>query len=214
MDLTIDHLNAKGEDVLFRFAVSDTTTGAPLTGARPAAWVDPIRGTLSCTEKVRDFLAGSVFSRAELDLNSFYVLALNQDNTLTVVDPLFGYGGTKLLAMVQLKSPGLDWALTPDQSRLFVSMPDTNAVAAIDTRSWKVLANPDVPGHPGRLAIQPDARLAWVARDTGVSAIDAANFRTAGNIDTGHGRHEIAFSSDSRFLFVTNRDDASFGCPL
>jgi DNA-binding beta-propeller fold protein YncE len=189
--------------------VSDTTTGSPVTGAKPAAWIDPMRGSLSCAEKVKDFLAGSVFSRAELDLNSFYVLALNQDATVTVVDPLFGYGGTKLLAMVQLKSPGLDWALTPDQSRLFVSMPDSNGVAAVDTRSWKVLANADIPGHPGRLAMQPDGRLVWVGRDAGVSAIDAANLRLVGALNTGRGAHEIAFSGDSRFLFITNHDDAT-----
>ena len=32
---------------------------------------------------------------AELDLNQFYVLALNNDATITVVDPRFGFGGTK-----------------------------------------------------------------------------------------------------------------------
>ena len=33
-------------------------------------------------------------------------LALNEDATISVVDPLFGYGNSKLLTMVFLKSPG------------------------------------------------------------------------------------------------------------
>ena len=35
---------------------------------------------------------------ADLVLNVYYVLTLNGNGTIGVVDPLFGYGGTKLLA--------------------------------------------------------------------------------------------------------------------
>ena len=55
-----------------------------------------------------------MLSRPEVDLNVYYVLALNEDATISVVDPLFGYGSSKLLTMVFLHSPGEDWALSAD----------------------------------------------------------------------------------------------------
>src|SRR5262245_19490567 len=85
----------EGDDVVFRFAIRDATSGAPLPGAKPAAWMD-LRHTgqpdTNCRTRVQELLSGSIFRRAELDLNVFYVLAMNQDATITVVDPLFGFG--------------------------------------------------------------------------------------------------------------------------
>ena len=57
-------------------------------------------------KKAKSMVNASVMSPADLDLNVYYVLTLNGNGTIGVVDPLFGYGGTKLLAMVPLKSPG------------------------------------------------------------------------------------------------------------
>ena len=38
-----------------------------------------------------------------------------------------------------LKSPGEDWLLTRDGELLFVTLPASNQVAVITTRSWKVI---------------------------------------------------------------------------
>ena len=56
----------------------------------------------ACRKKAETLIGGSLFAAAELDLNVYYVLALNDNATLTVVDPRFGFGGTKLLALVDL----------------------------------------------------------------------------------------------------------------
>jgi YVTN family beta-propeller protein len=209
----------EGDDVLFRFRITDTATGSPVTGANPAAWMsrrsdDKRSPNETCAEKVQKFLSGTIFAQADLDMNIFHVLALNDDATITVVDPLFGFGGTKLLAMVALKSPGEDWVLTSDEKRLFVSMPDAKQVAVIDTSTWKVIANLDVGSRPERVALQPDQEYLWVSHDTsgnqsndsGVTAITAAGLELVANIPTGKGTHAMAFSEDSRFAFITNRD--------
>ena len=73
-------------------------------------------------------------------------MALNDEATISVVDPLFGFGGTKLLALIPLSAPGIDWVLTEDQSRLFVSL--ANAVAVIDTHTWKVIEEIAMPMDP------------------------------------------------------------------
>lgn len=212
----------EGDLVRFRFRVNDTNSGAPLSGLYPAAWLDlHVKNgqgeARSCKEKVGSFIGASLISPAELDLNVYYVLALNDDATISVVDPLFGYGTTKLLDMIFLKSPGEDWVLTSDQKTLFVSMPDSDLVAVADTATWDVVANLPVGGHPSRVALQPDGKYLWVSHDSppgkqgesGVSVIDTDGPSVVKSIPTGKGRHEIAFSADDRLAFVTNQDDGT-----
>lgn len=202
-----------------RFKFSDST-GNPLSGLYPAAWMErlgakagliesPEGAPPDCKKKVESFIGGSLLSRPELDLNVYYVLALNQDATISVVDPLFGYGNSKLLTMVFLKSPGEDWAISQDGNRLFVSMPEVNQVAVVETAGWKMEKEIDVPGKPRRVALQADGQYLWVATDTGVAAIDARKAEKVADVATGKGGHDMVLSDDSRFLFVTNAADGT-----
>jgi cytochrome oxidase Cu insertion factor (SCO1/SenC/PrrC family)/DNA-binding beta-propeller fold protein YncE len=213
----------EGEHARVRLTITDSQTGSPISGAYPGGWIDrlPQQGDLetraggaSCKEKVEAFLGGSILSRPEVDLNVYYVVSLNEDNTLSVVDPLFGYGSSKLLAMVFLESVGEDWALGPGAGRIFVSMPEASKVAVVDTESWKVIANLPTGPHPRRVALQPDGAYLWVAYDGGgegggVTVIDTRQLAVAGDLRTGRGAHDLAFSDDSRFAFVTNEADGT-----
>ncbi|HEX8354109.1 MAG TPA: YncE family protein [Pyrinomonadaceae bacterium] len=210
-----------GRDAVVRFRVRDTATGTPLSGVRPAAWASrrsaatpPDAG--QCREKVQSYLQGSLRARPDVDLNAYYLLALNQEPNLSVIDPLLGFGGSKLVTLVMLKSPGEDWVLTPDRSRLFVSMPLVNAVAVVDTTTWKVVSEVGAGVRPTRLALQPDGKYLWVANEGagegepgGVTAVDTASLKVAANFRTGAGAHEIAFAEDNGFAFVTNRNDGT-----
>jgi YVTN family beta-propeller protein len=207
----------EGDDVTIRFTITDTSTGAPLRNLYPVAWMDLRRddANVDCTKKIASFLGQSLTSRPEFDLNTYYVLALNQDSTITVVDPMFQFGGTKLLAIVALKSPGHDWALTSDQGKLFVSMPDSNQVAVVDTLTWKVINNIDAGPGAARLALQPDEHYVWAAYSdsasgaagSGVAPIATNDLKVKAKIPTGRGIHDIAFSGDNNLAFVTNKDD-------
>ena len=202
-----------------RLTITDTLSGTPMSRLYPGAWMDLLDATLpgeapetDCKKKVEALVSGSLLSRPDLDLNTYYVLTLNADATLSVVDPLFGYGNSKLLTMVFLKSPGEDWALADADNRLFVSMPEANSVAAVDTASWKVVSDIATGARPRRLGLQPDGHYLWAAWDGGVSAIDTAGLRKVADIKTGRGGrggHDIAFSDDSRFVFVTNEEDGT-----
>ncbi|MDL1940518.1 cytochrome D1 [Candidatus Jettenia sp. AMX1] len=204
----------EGDDVTVQFRITDTTTGAPVTTLDPAAWIQ-LSTTDDCAEKVQSLLSGSLSSRAEIDLNIFYVLTLNDEASISVVDPLFNYGGSNLLARVPLKSPGEDWVMSQDQRRLFVTMPQANQIAVIDTAAWKVVANVDTGQRPMRIALQPDEKYLWVGADgaadtldttSGVTVIDTVSLKKVAHIPTGAGHHEIAFTGDDRYAFVTNRD--------
>ncbi|HEY1403448.1 MAG TPA: cytochrome D1 domain-containing protein, partial [Pyrinomonadaceae bacterium] len=189
---------------------------------RPAAWIDErARGTTStdakaCREKVQSFLTAQLSQRPDIDLNSYYVLALNEEANISVIDPLLGFGTTKLLTVIFLKSPGEDWVMSADRRWLYVSMPLINQVAVVDTATWKVVANIDTGAKPVRVRVQADGKYLWVGTDGlsdtaagGVTVIDTATAKVAANITTGAGHHEIAFSPDDRFAFVTNKTDGT-----
>ena len=204
------------EDVSVRFTITDTTTGTPLTGVYPSAWMDlraaegPGTDPRICVKKAETLSSGSLFSRAEADLNVYYVLALNDDPTITVVDPLFGFGGTKLIALIDLPSPGADWVLSADQTRLFVSLPATNQVAVIDTATWRLLTTLEAGPRPTRLVLQPDGHYLWVANDAtdlqaaGVTVLTTLHPTRVAHLPTGRGPHDIVVSDDNRFVFVMN----------
>ncbi|HKP73012.1 MAG TPA: cytochrome D1 domain-containing protein, partial [Pyrinomonadaceae bacterium] len=210
----------EGKEATVKFTIRDTTN-QPLTNLRPAAWIDRRKaGTTTdakvCREKVQSFLQAQLTQRPDIDLNSYYVLALNEEPNISVIDPLMGFGSSKLLTLVFLKSPGEDWVMTKDRRKLFVSMPLINQVAVVDTSTWKVVANVDAGTRPTRLRLQSDEKYVWVANDGdaanapgGVTVIDVAAGKVAANIPTGAGHHEIAFSPDDRYAFVSNKADGT-----
>jgi len=124
----------QGDPVSFRFRISDTASGAPIRNIQPAAWLEPRhpgeqRTSEGCIQKLKGFMGGGLSTAAETDLNVFYALTLNADPSISVVDPLFSFGGSKLLALVPLRSPGYDWVLGADRRKLFVAEPGANSVA-------------------------------------------------------------------------------------
>ena len=199
------------EDVNIKFKVTDTTTGTPVKGLGLSAWIslrqsDKVTEPAQCREQIRSYLTGSLRTRPDVDLNSYYVLALNKSADISVLDPLLGFGGSKLLTLVMLKSPGEDWLLTRDREKLFVTLPQIDQVAVIDMRSWKVTNYIDTGSKPTRIITQPDQQYLWVANDGGVTVIDPANLKVVAKVQTGAGQHDLAISDDNKFAFVSNHD--------
>lgn len=222
IEFTADPLvqNAKikaAEDVNIKFKVTDTTTGTPVKGLGLSAWIslrpsDKATDSAQCREKIRSYLTGSLRTRPDVDLNSYYLLALNKTPDISVIDPLLGFGGSKLLTLVMLKSPGEDWLLTRDGEKLFVTLPLVDQVAVIDTRNWKVTNYIDTGNKPTRIAVQPDQQYVWIANDGtdgGVTVIDPMNLKVVAKIQTGAGRHEIVLSNDNQFAFVSNHESGT-----
>lgn len=207
------------DTVVVQVRFTDAATNSPLAGGSPAAWIDRRSGAqpitqAQCVGKVKRFAEGSTFSRTEMDLTSYFVVTMNSDPTLTVVDPRFGYGDTRLLAMVTLNGPGEDWALTADGKRLFVSVPASNEVVAVDATSWRIAEAAGSIPRAARVALQPDEAYLWVAyggddEDSGVVVLTARDLKAAARIRTGRGYHHLAFTQDSAFAFVSNPGDGT-----
>ena len=205
------------EDVNIKFKVTDTTTGTPVKGLGLSAWISLRQGDKAtepaqCREQIRSYLTGSLRNRPDVDLNSYYVLALNKSADISVIDPLLGYGGSKLLTLVMLKSPGEDWLMSRDRERLFVTLPLIDQVAVIDMRSWKVTDYVDAGIKPTRIIAQPDQQYLWIAndgKDGGVTVLDPAALKVVAKIQTGAGQHDLAISNDNQFAFVSNRESGT-----
>jgi len=222
-DNTVDTVT-EGHYANVEFRITDAETGTPIKGIYPAVWLDiakPWEGEASdvgvnCKDRVQMYMQGIVGVRPLVDLNSYYVLVMNQDATITVIDPIIGVAGiTKLYAKINLLAPGADWAKTRDEKFLYVSMPSSDQVAVVNLTTFKVKTNIAAGDNPVRVALQPDEKYLWVANgevgaDTGgVSVIDIVNGEKVGYIATGGGHHELAFSHDSRYVYVSNRDEGS-----
>jgi YVTN family beta-propeller protein len=197
------------EPARIRFDIADVATGEPLRRVVPGAWIDLQQGgqaALTCREKIRAYTQGGLAFRPVIDLNSWHLVTLNREPTLSVIDPMLGMSQTKTLALVRLDAPGADWVRTIDNNRLFVSLPDAGQVAVIDTVSWKVEARIAVGDRPVRTVLQPDGRLLWVGHegDAGVTVIDTATLEIRQRIATGAGPHEIAVGNDGSIAVVTN----------
>jgi len=207
-----------------RFTIKNEASGEPLRAANPGAWMDmsqvlqgrPGAEQKSCKDKVSLYLQGAVGMRPMADLNSYFVVVLNADPSLSVVDPLVSMAGrTSTMAKIMLPGSGADWAQTPDQKRIFVSAPRVGKVAVVDAEGFKLAATIDAGKEPTRVVMQPDGKFLWVGNDgkgageSGVTVINAETNAVVARMATGKGHHEIAFTDDSRTAFVSNRDDGT-----
>lgn len=212
-----------GRALRVRLALHDAATQTPLTGLHPSAWMSLREGEdVPCNTRARAFLRRAIMEKQpDMDLNDYYVLVLNQDETIHVVDPQFSSGRPRLVASIALSGRAADWALSSDQSKLFVSVNQVSVnqvsvsqpgeIVMIDTATWAIVHRARISGA-AKLALQPDEHYLWSSysgSESGVAVLSAANLQLAARIPLRAGRHDMAFSNDSRLAFVTNPGAAS-----
>jgi YVTN family beta-propeller protein len=204
-----------GSDAQVTFRVTDSHTGQPVGGLRPSAWISSralahTPDEAECKDKIGTFLGGLLAARPEINLNAYYLLTLNHDNTITFINPQISFL-TKLESIVTLPGLGADWVLSKGKDTLYVTLPEQSQVVAINMLTRKIVAALAVgeKAQPMRVALQPDGRYVWVGLDgsANVAAIDTATNRVAAIVPAGKGLHNMAFAEDSRYLYVTNSKD-------
>jgi YVTN family beta-propeller protein len=218
MVVTTEPLDASptGQDVRLTMRLSDAVSGAPLAAANPAAWLslnrrgspptEPI-----CRREVAAYLGGNPFVRPDVDLTGFTLAVMNRDPTVTVLDPQGGLGGSRMLAMLPLESPGVDMAVGLKPPRLYITEPAAKRLGVIDTERWQQPVNVALADPPAALLLQHDGQRFWVAaaRDGAVTAIATGDLAVNARIPLGGGAHLLAMTGDDHRLLVTNQDDGS-----
>ncbi|WDE14288.1 beta-propeller fold lactonase family protein [Thalassomonas haliotis] len=207
-------------DAVFNFTISDGS-GVPVSGVYPAGWMQRRAESMpntpaSCKNMVKSFIGGSLLAQPTVNLNTYYVLVLNQDASISVVDPLFHFGGSNLLTMVALSSPGFDWQLAELRQKLFVSLPQSRRLAVIDSQSFQLVNEVEIPGIPKEMALQQDQHYLWLAYERamepqaeagqatgqGVLVIDTRSLDLVADFPLGAGPHHFAFSGDDQYAFI------------
>jgi YVTN family beta-propeller protein len=204
---------AAGADATVSFRLTDKRTGQPISGLHPNAWITSriashAPNQAECKDKIRTFMGGLLSARADIDLNSYLMLTLNHDNTITFINPQVSFNITKLESIVTLPGPGADWTLSINKDFLYVTLPNQSAVAIINAITRKLIGTVQTGENtrPMRIGLQPDGRHVWVGLDDSatVAVIDTTTNKLAAAVPAGAGLHNIAFTPDSRFAYVTN----------
>jgi YVTN family beta-propeller protein len=218
IDVTTEPLGGAptGQDVRLTVRLTDATSGAPLALANPAAWLSVNRrgsppSEPVCRREVAAYLGGNPFVRPDVDLTGFTLVAMNRDPTVTVLDPQGGFGGSRMLAILPLESPGVDMAVGLKPPRLYITEPVARRLAVIDTERWQQTVSVALTDSPASVLLQHDGRRLWVAaaRDGAVTAMAADDLAVAARIPIGGGAHLLAMTGDDHRLLVTNHDDGS-----
>ncbi len=193
----------------------------PINNWQLGAWLDRESDSVSgavpvCGQRVSRYLSGNLIERPLLDLTGYYVLSLDAESSVSVLDPSVSFSGrSSLYSAMKLDGKGFDWIKTSDDMRLFVALPNENKLAIADLQTLSVLDHLVLSGQPTRLALQPDERLLWVGltgtspQESAIEIIDTIHDKSVTRIPLSPGYHEIAFSSDGRHAFISNRQSKS-----
>jgi hypothetical protein len=199
-----------GQSLTAAFTVSDRE-GQPARGLHPLGWmrlldegdepVDPA----GCRAQVKRYLGGLLSEQPDVDLNGWLVMALNDDASITVINPQIALSRTRLLASISLPARGADWALHPDKERLYVTVPGAGRLSAVDTRSMRLAGSVEAGRRPTRVLVHPSGSTVWVGADGGdeVVVLDARTLETRARLPVGPGHKELAFADGGRLAFLS-----------
>ena len=205
-------------NVAVKLRFTDAVSDNAVAGARPRVWVSLGKGETKlseeeCKNKIKSFASGQLATKADVDLNGFRVVTLNDDKTIAFINPLIAFSRTKLESIIELPGKGADWVLSNDKEWLFITIPDRSMIAVVNVAKRKLFTTLDTGAgsKPFRITMQPDGRYAWIGLDnsSNVLAIDVESKKLAAAVGVGNGLHQIAASTDSRFIAVTNSADDS-----
>jgi len=215
--VTLSTRTAGGDSgaALAELRFTDAATGAPLSGLRPAAWMQLRRSPADletpCEDRARSFVAGSLGSRADVDLNAYRLVSLNQDASVTFINPQVRIRNSRLEAVVTLPGPGHDWAHDAQHHRLAITLRDQGQLAVVDSATHRLLGVVDLgPGsQPTRLVMDSDGRHAWVGLDgaRAVVQVDLQSQREVRRVAVGAGPHLLASVPGRPWLVVTHAAD-------
>jgi len=117
----------------------------------------------------------------------------------------------KIVRVLAAGSDPEQFALSHDETRLFVANEDSGRTSVVDIASGKVVASIPVGLEPEGVAIAPNGRWVFVTNesDHAVSVIDARTLKVLRSVQVGQRPRDIAFTPDSATAYVSGEFDAS-----
>lgn len=200
-----------GEDLKVGFRITDSVSGEASTHLHPAAWLTHRRpesgkpDQATCENEIGALLRrGLIHTKADADLNSFYILTLNVDSSIGIIDPTVNINTANLLALVRFEGESAEWALDEDYGMAYVTLPQKGKVAVADLGQRTLKEYLDVGAGTRRIELPPDGRYVWVANEGigTVSVIDRENQSVVHTLEVGPGPMDLAVDEKERFAFL------------
>ena len=186
---------------LIRHVLAGMLLGVPfLLGA--AIWAG---GGLVAAESTKPAPAATRSSPIAITRSDAFVWSVNPDNDSVSVFAVAEDHNTKVAEIEVGKEP---WcvALTPDDSKAYVTNMASGTVSVVNAIQRKVIGTIKVGTEPFGCAITPDGQKLYVTNQSSdtVSVIDTRRDRVIGTIgEVGVKPHGIAISADGARVFVT-----------
>lgn len=200
---------------LARLDFSDAA-GRALPGLRPAAWLQlrrsPAELEMPCEERARQFVAGSLGTRADADLNAYRLVTLNQDDTIAFINPQVRIRNSRLEAIVALPGRGHDWVYSESARTIAVTLREEGLLALVDTVAHRLLGTVDLGrgSLPTRLVLEPGGQRAWVGLDgaDAIALIDLGARKELARVATARGPHTLAAVPGRPWLVAAHAEAA------
>jgi len=210
-----------GQRVNITLSAKRLADGRPLMNWEPGVWldtqIDPMSGAVPvCSRRIARFLGGDMMQRPLLDLTGYFVLTLDAENSVSVLDPAVNFSGrSSLYTAIKLEGRGFDWTKTEDDTKAFVALPEVRKLAILDIQAFTPLAHLSMAGRPTRLALSENKRLLWVGQtgqgtsESRVDILDTLTDEIVGGFPLPEGHHEFAFSKDGQLAYITSRESGT-----
>jgi len=136
-----------------------------------------------------------------------------EDSCLYILDP----ARKKITKKIQLPAIAYSCTLSPDETKLYVSLWGGRAVAVVNTIEEKITTTIPVGDHPNELLLNKKGNYLFVANanDNSVSVISTVNNRVIETIATtlyatqltGSTTNGLALSTNEKTLYIANADN-------
>ena len=173
----------------------------------------------------RDLLVGDTVGNELLDLDPAtfalrrrvpvadpYQLGFSPDGKFLTVNgngrnqvDIYDAATLKLVKRFALRRTPSHLAYAPDSSRVFVTLQDSDELAAIDLRSMTVLWDQKVGKVPAGVLWLNNRLIVALMGEDGLAVIDPATGNVERRVHTGAGSHQLFLSPDGKILWVNNR---------
>jgi len=203
-----------GDDLELSFRVTEAGAGGrPLTGLTPLSWLvhreegEGLPDREQCKRDIRGLLAGRLARASAVNLNEYLAVTLDDNNSLSIIDPQLDSERTKTIGMVPLVGKGADFVLAADRRTVLVTLPESGRLAAADLER-RMARYLELGGRPAELALAPDGRYALVGqeREPWIDVVRVETFERAARLELGPGPHAFAFRADSSAAYAADAD--------
>lgn len=201
-----------GENITLGFRI--TEAGQGMEGLRPVGWLTPREAgegkpdQKHCEDKVKRLLRGAV-SEGGFSLNGFYIITMNADNSIAIINPMMNVGSTNILSVIGLKGRPGGWTLDQRSGLLYVTLPETGEVAIVNMDTLALKGYVKVGTGPKAIQKQPKGVFVWIANegDGTVSILDGPGERVVETLSVGEGAIDLTFDDEGRRAFVATEGD-------